>query len=59
MWGKSTSRCQASWQLYHRYSKYKQGKTIGSGSSGKVHLGLHVVTGEKVAIKIIEKKKLK
>lgn len=36
----------------------KKGKTIGSGSYGKVHLGLHIPTGEKVAVKIIDKQKL-
>lgn len=34
------------------------GKTIGSGTYGKVHLGLHILTGERVAVKIIEKLKL-
>lgn len=34
------------------------GKTIGSGSYGKVHLGLHIATGERVAVKVIEKSKL-
>lgn len=37
---------------------YNLGKTIGSGSFGKVHLGLHIPTGEKVAVKIIDKLKL-
>lgn len=34
------------------------GKTIGSGSFGKVHLGLHIPTGERVAVKIVDKTKL-
>jgi hypothetical protein len=34
------------------------GKTIGSGTFGKVHLGMHILTGEKVAVKIIEKQKI-
>lgn len=29
------------------------GKTIGVGSFGKVHLGLHIPTGERVAVKIL------
>ena len=29
------------------------GKTIGNGMFGKVHLGLNISTGEKVAVKII------
>lgn len=34
------------------------GKSIGSGTFGKVHLGIHILTGEKVAVKIIEKAKI-
>ena len=30
-------------------------KTIGEGTFGKVKLGIHTLTGEKVAIKILEK----
>ncbi|TIB68768.1 hypothetical protein E3P77_00905 [Wallemia ichthyophaga] len=32
---------------------YVLGKTLGAGSMGKVKIGVHVLTGEKVAIKII------
>jgi len=32
------------------------GRTIGEGTFGKVKLGVEVVTGEKVAVKILEKK---
>ena len=35
------------------------GKTIGEGTFGKVKLGHHILTGEKVAIKILEKEKIK
>ena len=35
------------------------GKTIGSGTFGKVREGIHQLTGEKVAIKILEKDKIK
>jgi 5'-AMP-activated protein kinase, catalytic alpha subunit len=31
------------------------GKTIGEGTFGKVKLGTHKITGENVAIKILEK----
>ena len=33
-------------------------KTLGKGTFGKVKLGTHVITGEKVAIKILEKDKI-
>ena len=33
-------------------------KTLGKGTFGKVKLGIHVPTGEKVAIKILEKDKI-
>lgn len=34
---------------------YRVDKTIGQGTYGKVKLGFHIVTGEKVAIKVIQK----
>jgi serine/threonine protein kinase len=37
---------------------YTLGKTIGKGTFGKVKLGLHKATGEKVAIKILEKSRI-
>jgi 5'-AMP-activated protein kinase, catalytic alpha subunit len=37
---------------------YTVGKTIGEGTFGKVKLGYHNMTGEKVAIKILEKKRI-
>ncbi|KAI9487825.1 MAG: kinase-like domain-containing protein [Benjaminiella poitrasii] len=37
---------------------YWLGKTLGRGSSGRVKIGIHKVTGEKVAIKIIPKSHL-
>ncbi|EER00840.1 Carbon catabolite derepressing protein kinase, putative [Perkinsus marinus ATCC 50983] len=37
---------------------YILGKTIGEGTFGKVKLGTHILTGEKVAIKILEKEKI-
>ena len=35
------------------------GTTIGEGTFGKVKLGHHILTGEKVAVKILEKEKIK
>ena len=36
-------------------SNYTLGEEIGSGAFGKVVLGLHIITGERVAIKILDK----
>ncbi|ETN13661.1 CAMK/CAMKL/AMPK protein kinase [Phytophthora nicotianae INRA-310] len=38
--------------------EYVLGETIGKGTFGKVKLGLHTLTGEKVAVKILEKKRI-
>lgn len=38
---------------------YRLGKTLGIGAFGKVKLGEHVITGHKVAIKILNRKKIK
>jgi 5'-AMP-activated protein kinase catalytic alpha subunit len=35
------------------------GKSLGQGTFGKVRLGTHIPTGEKVAVKILEKDKIK
>ena len=37
---------------------YEIKKTIGKGTFGTVRLGVHIPTGEKVAIKILEKDKI-
>eukprot|EP00931_Biecheleriopsis_adriatica_P060680 TRINITY_DN36455_c0_g1_i1.p1 TRINITY_DN36455_c0_g1~~TRINITY_DN36455_c0_g1_i1.p1 ORF type:complete len:939 (-),score=159.64 TRINITY_DN36455_c0_g1_i1:78-2894(-) len=37
---------------------YMLGTTIGQGTFGKVKLGEHVLTGEKVAVKVLEKEKI-
>ena len=37
---------------------YAFGKTLGQGAYGKVKLGSHLLTGEKVAVKTFEKSKL-
>ena len=34
------------------------GKTLGEGTFGKVKLGTHILSGEKVAIKILEKERI-
>ena len=34
------------------------GKTLGEGTFGKVKLATHILTGEKVAIKILEKERI-
>jgi serine/threonine protein kinase len=38
--------------------QYVLNKTIGKGTFGKVKLGVHNLTGEKVAVKILEKDKI-
>ena len=35
------------------------GRSLGQGTFGKVRLGTHLITQEKVAIKILEKDKIK
>lgn len=46
--------------LHHkRVGNYLLGRTLGEGSFAKVKEGMHVQTGEKVAIKVIDKKKAK
>jgi 5'-AMP-activated protein kinase catalytic alpha subunit len=37
---------------------YILGKTLGEGTFGKVKMGTHILTGEKVAIKILEKDRI-
>ena len=38
---------------------YRMGKTLGIGSFGKVKVAEHILTGHKVAIKILNRKKIK
>ena len=38
---------------------YLLGKTIGEGTFGKVKIAVHIPTGEKVAVKILEKSRIK
>jgi len=37
---------------------YLLGKTLGEGTFGKVRIGTHIMTGEKVAVKILEKSRI-
>ena len=41
-----------------RVGNYIIGKTLGEGSFSKVKLGTHLITNERVALKIIEKAKI-
>lgn len=43
----------------NKVGNYVLGKTIGKGTFGKVKLGIHTLTGEKVAIKVLEKNRIK
>ena len=38
---------------------YRLGKTLGHGSFGQVKIAEHVLTGHKVAIKILNRRKMK
>jgi len=44
---------------YKQIGNFTVGKTKGKGTFGKVKQGTHTPTGEKVAIKILEKDKIK
>ena len=37
---------------------YMLGKTLGEGTFGKVKTGTHILTGEKVAVKVLEKSRI-
>lgn len=39
-------------------SNYRLGKTLGIGSFGKVKIAQHILTGHKVAIKILNRRKV-
>ncbi|GIQ85244.1 hypothetical protein KIPB_006882 [Kipferlia bialata] len=41
-----------------RVGNYVIGKTIGEGTFGRVRLGTHILTNEKVALKILEKQRI-
>lgn len=43
---------------HKKIGQYILGKSIGEGTFGKVKQGMHILTGEKVAVKILEKDKI-
>lgn len=43
---------------HHRLNQYREVRTLGEGSFGKVKLAQHKVTGQEVAMKIISRRKL-
>ena len=45
-------------RIPHLYNLWHSEKTLGQGTFGKVKLAIHERTGEKVAVKILEKKKI-
>lgn len=45
-------------ESYQYVGPYRLEKTLGKGQTGLVKLGVHCVTGKKVAIKIINREKL-
>ncbi|THG14715.1 hypothetical protein TEA_015646 [Camellia sinensis var. sinensis] len=52
------SDAKASTSSKNLLSNYRLGKTLGAGASGKVKLALHIVTGIKVAIKILARQSI-
>ena len=55
MYLNSTPEIEIDTSLIKQIGNYKLGEEIGSGAFGKVILGIHITTGEKVAIKILDK----
>jgi 5'-AMP-activated protein kinase catalytic alpha subunit len=53
----SSYRGSSSVDIY--LQNYKLGKTLGIGSFGKVKIAEHALTGHKVAIKILNRRKIK
>jgi len=51
--------CRLSVCVNLRYFIFLIGRSLGSGTFGKVRIGTHTITGEKVAIKILEKDRIK
>ena len=53
-------RAQSQWDITFWVSGVLEtvGKPIGEGTFGKVRLGTHILTGEKVAVKILEKNRI-
>ena len=46
------------YQLGKPHQNIRAGKSIGEGTFGKVRSGTHLLTGEKVAVKILEKDRI-
>jgi 5'-AMP-activated protein kinase, catalytic alpha subunit len=42
----------------NRFWSFDAGKSIGEGTFGKVRLGIHIPTGQKVAVKTLQKEKI-
>ncbi|CAG9334066.1 unnamed protein product [Blepharisma stoltei] len=55
----SISRHRTSSTHSKSIGQYIIGRTIGEGTFGKVKLGTHILTNEKVAVKILEKDRIK
>ncbi|CAG9326816.1 unnamed protein product [Blepharisma stoltei] len=55
----SVPRRSSSPSKAHSIGHYMLGRSIGEGTFGKVMLGTHILTGEKVAIKVLEKDRIK
>jgi 5'-AMP-activated protein kinase catalytic alpha subunit len=45
-------------QLQDRYARPHSGNSIGEGTFGKVRLGVHTLTNERVAVKTLQKDKI-
>jgi carbon catabolite-derepressing protein kinase len=56
--GQQVPRLEAAQRTSQRLGQYTLIKTLGEGSFGKVKLAIHQVTGQKVALKIINRRKL-
>ena len=56
--GRNGSQANAN-QKRQIVGQYMIGKTIGEGTFGKVKIAIHLPTGEKVAVKMLEKSKIK
>jgi len=55
----STSTGGGSGQPLVQIGHYKLGETLGIGTFGKVKVGFHQITGHKVAVKILNRQKIK
>lgn len=53
-----SQRTEAMTRTSQRLGQYQIVKTLGEGSFGKVKLAVHQVSGQKVALKIINRRKL-